>query len=88
MDPAGSQPEGRAVTAHVSVDADLCIGSADCVRLVPTAFVIDESSGVSTPLAQAGDAPIELLVEAAVGCPTNAIAVVAEDGEVLVASNG
>ena len=34
----------------VSVDPELCIGSAECVRLLPAAFQIDESRGVSAPL--------------------------------------
>lgn len=73
---------------RVSVDPDLCIGSGDCVRLVPAAFLLDEAAGVSVPLPGAGSAPVEALVAAALNCPTNAIRVVGDDGEVLVASNG
>lgn len=68
---------------HVSVDPDLCIGSGDCVRLVPSAFRIDESQGVSAPLAGAATEDRDLLVRAARGCPTQAIRIVAADGEVL-----
>ena len=69
------------------VDPDLCIGSGDCGRLVPTAFALDESAGVSIPLAGAEDADLDLLVRAALNCPTNAIRVVGEDGQVLVDAN-
>jgi ferredoxin len=71
---------------EVTVDPDLCIGSGDCVRLAPHAFAIDEGSGVSVPQAGAAGADRDLLLEAAMGCPTQAIRVVA-DGVVLHESN-
>ncbi|MDP9282640.1 MAG: ferredoxin [Chloroflexota bacterium] len=60
---------------RVTIDPDLCIGSGDCVRLVPLAFRIDESRGVSTPLPGAATADPDLLAEAAFNCPTHAIEV-------------
>lgn len=60
---------------RVTIDPDLCIGSGDCVRLLPLAFRIDESRGVSTPLPGAATADPDLLAEAAFNCPTHAIAV-------------
>lgn len=57
----------------VTVDADLCIGSGDCARLVPTAFRIDETLGVSVPLAGATSADVGALLQAARSCPTQAI---------------
>lgn len=59
--------------ARVTIDPDLCIGSGDCVRLVPDAFRIDERRGVSTPLPGAATADPDLLAEAAFNCPTHAI---------------
>jgi ferredoxin len=76
------------VTFEISVDPDLCVGSGDCVRLSPRAFQIDEPRGVSVAQADAPDEPLELILEAAIGCPTQAIRVVTEDGHVLHASNG
>jgi ferredoxin len=64
---------------EVSVDPDLCIGSGDCVRTLPTAFVLDDALGVSVPTSNAADADPDLLVRAARSCPTQAI-VVARDG--------
>ena len=75
------------MSASASIDPDLCIGSGDCVRLVPTAFELREDLGVSVPLPGASDADPALLVQAAVGCPTQAIRVVAADGTVLHAGN-
>ncbi len=72
---------------EVTVDPDLCIGSGDCVRLVPQAFVIDESLGVSVALPGATDLDRELVLLAATGCPTQAIRVMA-DGAVVHESNG
>jgi ferredoxin len=63
------------VTARVTVDAELCVGTAECVRIAPGAFRIDESRGVSVPLPGASTTPRELLEEAAFACPTRAIAV-------------
>lgn len=71
---------------EVTVDPELCIGSGDCVRLVPVAFQIDESEGVAVPQPGVADADVDLLVRAAMGCPTQAIRVVV-DGEVLHESN-
>ena len=72
----------------VSIDPDYCIGSGDCVRLLPEAFELREDLGVSVPLPGAADAPLELLVQAARNCPTQAIRVVAADGTVLHELNG
>ena len=75
------------MSASVSIDPELCIGSGDCVRLVPVAFELREDLGVSVPLPGAVEVDLTLLVQAAVGCPTQAIRVVAEDGTVLHAGN-
>jgi ferredoxin len=75
------------VEIQVHVDPDLCIGSGDCVNLVPTAFRLDEGQGVSVALDGARDIDPARLVTAARGCPTQAIRVVV-DGVVIHASNG
>jgi ferredoxin len=75
------------VGVTVSVDPDLCIGSGDCNRVAPDAFELREDLGVSVPLRGAGEVDLEQLLRAAVGCPTQAIRVVAADGTVLHASN-
>ncbi len=72
---------------EVSVDPDLCIGSGDCVRILPTGFRIDDAAGVSRPLDRAGTADPEVLLEVARTCPTQSIRLVAEDGTVLHESN-
>lgn len=79
--------EPHPATVEVGVDPDLCIGSGDCVRLVPSAFRLDEAAGV-TEVIPPGVAATELasLVEAARGCPTQAIRVT-HDGVVVHASN-
>jgi ferredoxin len=75
------------MTIEVTVDPDLCIGSGDCVRLLPLAFRIDDTTGVSVPLPGAGDADPELLRQAAYACPTQSIRLVAADGSVIHESN-
>ena len=71
----------------VTIDPDLCIGSGDCNRVAPEAFELRDDLGVSVPLPGASDVDEERLLRAAVGCPTQAIRVVAADGAVLHASN-
>lgn len=60
---------------RVSVDPELCVGSAECVRLLPDAFRIDRSRGVSEPTAAAAGSDPALLAEAVRSCPMRAIAV-------------
>lgn len=59
--------------ARVTVDPELCIGSAECVRILPEAFRIDLARGVSVPTDGAGTADAALLAEAVRSCPTQAI---------------
>lgn len=74
------------MAAHVDVDEDLCIGSGECVRLLPLAFMIDDARGISVPLDGASETNPDRLVEAGRNCPTNAIRVAAGDGTILVDS--
>lgn len=60
---------------RVSVDPELCIGSAECVRILPEAFRVDRMRGVSAPLPGAERADRMLLAEAVRSCPTQAITV-------------
>ena len=72
---------------EVSVDPELCIGSGDCTRVAPAAFRLEEDEGVSVAVADGVEATaLEVLIQAARGCPTQAIRVV-RDGEILHQSN-
>jgi ferredoxin len=75
------------MAVRVTIDPDLCIGSGDCTRVSATAFALDEAQGVAVPLPGAPTEDPALLVRAAVGCPTQAITVIAEDGTVLHRGN-
>jgi ferredoxin len=66
----------------VIIDPDLCIGSAECNRLVPEGFLLDETLGVSVPLPGAGQLDRDRLYDAQAGCPTSAITIVADDSVV------
>lgn len=70
----------------VSVDPELCIGSGDCVRIVSTAFHLDDDASVSRPTPAAPTSDLDLLLDAARSCPTQAIRIV-RDGAVLHDSN-
>lgn len=63
---------------RVTVDPELCVGTAECVRLAPQAFAIDEDRGISVPRSGAATTDLAVLKEAAFNCPTRAISV---DGE-------
>ena len=76
------------MAVSVSIDPEYCIGSGDCVRLAPAAFELNDDTGVSVPLPAARQTPVDLLLKAAQGCPTQAIRVVDEDRTVLHESNG
>lgn len=60
---------------RVTIDPDLCVGSAECVRILPGSFRIDPSRGVSVPTSAAADADPALLREAERSCPMQAIRV-------------
>ena len=70
-------------TMQVTVDSDLCIGSAECVRILPSGFQIDEARGVSVAQPAASTAELELLAEVVRSCPTGAVRVVDAQGNEL-----
>ncbi len=69
--------------ARVTVDEDLCVGTGDCARIASAAFVVDEDRNVSVPQPAAAETDVALLLRAARNCPTQAIRVVSDDGDVL-----
>jgi len=62
----------------VTIDRDLCIGSATCARLAPGAFALDDDE-IATVLDPQSVA-LQKLRLAAGACPTEAIRLVEEDG--------
>jgi ferredoxin len=71
------------ISAQVTVDPDLCIGSAECVRILPSGFQIDEVRGVSVPQPPAGSAGVDVLAEVVRSCPTGAVRAVDPRGNAL-----
>jgi ferredoxin len=59
---------------RITIDADRCVGSGNCVFWAPGTFELDDD-GVSVVLDPPGD-DLERIRVAADGCPTRAIAVV------------
>ena len=68
---------------QVTVDPDLCIGSAECVRILPSGFEIDEARGVSVPQPPAGDGDVDALAEVVRSCPSGAVRVIDAQGNAL-----
>jgi len=62
----------------VKVDRMLCIGTADCVKIAPNTFELDDEAK-SVVKKQNGDSD-EKILEAAKVCPVLAIIVEDEDG--------
>lgn len=59
----------------VTVDEHTCVGSRECMRVAPTAFVVDEDEGLARVLDTASTTPTDHLERAARECPTGAITV-------------
>jgi ferredoxin len=68
------------VSAEVTIDRFVCIGSGSCVRLAPGAFELDDE-GVAV-LLEPLEAELDALRQAERSCPTAAIEVheVRDDG--------
>jgi len=62
----------------VKVDRMLCIGTADCVKIAPNTFELDDEAK-STVKKQNGDSD-DKIIEAAKVCPVLAIIVEDEEG--------
>ena len=68
--------------ARVIIDPDLCIGSAECNRLAPEAFRLDEDGIVIFVAPEAVGR--ERLLEACDSCPVDAISVFDAEGMQIV----
>jgi ferredoxin len=65
---------------QVTVDRSLCIGSGDCVDLVPDVFQLDEED--KAVVVDPDGAPLDDVITAAQGCPVSAIFVIGEEGDI------
>jgi ferredoxin len=68
---------------HAEVDHTVCTGYAECARIAPTGFKLNENNQ-SEPLESS--TPDDVLLTAAQECPTNAIRIVSDDGDVVYES--
>ena len=57
-----------------TVDPTRCVGSGDCATVAPTAFEVDEDTGLARVLPGGAATDPARLVRAAHACPTGAIA--------------
>lgn len=65
---------------RVTVDPDLCVGTAECVRLAPEAFELGDAEDIASVTPGAATTPVSQLRRAAYECPTGAIMVDDRDG--------
>jgi len=64
----------------IHVDRDLCIGTSQCVDVAGKTFTLD-NEGVSSILNTAELEEEKMIIEAAQGCPMNAIFITDKDGK-------
>jgi ferredoxin len=67
----------------VRIDRSTCIGTANCAKVAPEVFVLDDER-IITFREPPGEPPGEQVVEACSVCPVDALAAFDEDGRPLV----
>ncbi len=76
-------PERNISGFTIKIDRTTCIGTANCIRVAPDVFELDNgkicSFKVNTP-----DIEKEILVESCSVCPVNALYVVDKEGDQIV----
>jgi ferredoxin len=70
---------------HAEVDHSICSGYAECARIAPAAFKLN-ANNQSEPLPRTSETSDDVLLVAAQECPTNAIRIVSDDGDVVYES--
>jgi ferredoxin len=66
----------------VRIDRTTCIGSANCTKIAPEVFALDEV-GIVAFREPPAEVPPDVVVEACGVCPVDALAVFADDGRPL-----
>jgi len=67
----------------VRIDRTTCIGTANCAKVAPELFVLDDER-IVTFREPAGEVPADRVVEACDVCPVDALSAFDEDGRRLV----
>jgi ferredoxin len=68
----------------VRIDRSTCIASANCTKIAPELFVIDDENIVTFRHDPVGPLERERVIEACAVCPVDALAVVDAEGRQLV----
>lgn len=75
--------ERRIGVLTVRIDRTTCIGTANCAKVAPEVFVLDDER-IVTFVVPPADAPPDRIVEACDICPVDALSVMNADGKPLV----
>jgi ferredoxin len=67
----------------VRIDRTTCIGTANCAKVAPEIFVLDDER-IVTFVVPPADAPPDRIVEACDVCPVDALSILDADGKRLV----
>jgi ferredoxin len=76
-------PERKVGSVIVRIDRTTCIGTANCAKVAPDVFVLDDERIISFREPPAA-APVERIVEACRVCPVDALSTTDENGRTLV----
>jgi ferredoxin len=71
--------ERKVGSLTVRIDRTTCIGTANCAKLAPELFVLDDER-IVTFRDSPGDVPPERVVEACDVCPVDALSALDENG--------
>jgi len=69
----------------ITVNRGLCIGTTQCIETAGKTFALDDE-GVSSILATADEEEENSIIEAAQGCPMNAITITTKEGKSIYPS--
>jgi ferredoxin len=73
MNTGGSRPADRNVALRIEIDKEKCMGSGNCSFWAPGTFDLGDD-GIACVIDPGGD-PVDKVLLAASGCPTQAIEV-------------
>lgn len=73
--------DSKKKVARIEIDRSLCIGAASCISITPEVFELD--SEAKAVVKDKTAATSEAIIMAAQSCPTKAILLYGEDGELI-----
>jgi len=76
-------PERKISGLNIKIDRTTCIGTANCTRVAPDVFELDDEK-ICSFIVNIPEIEKEILIESCSVCPVNALYAVDENGQQLV----